>query len=125
MDPAAVIMAALGLGNDSSWDVNEPDFLGSYVGQAVVDVRSEPQSSGIREESVSPQIPHRLCEVSEYYHPRSSATRAHAELLPAWIILHLDARATCLTSLAAVPLPSLSEKAQLSLQRRWEAGEKV
>lgn len=45
-------MAALVFGNDSSWDVNEPDFLGLYLAQAVVDVEFEPQGSGIRGESV-------------------------------------------------------------------------
>lgn len=47
-------MAALGFWNDSSWNVNKSDLLpGLYLGQAVVDVKAEPQSRRVREESVS------------------------------------------------------------------------
>lgn len=102
MSPATSVQAALSFGDVSSWDVNKPNFLGLYLSQAVAGVKPEPQSSGIRICLFYLRF-HTDCEVVKY-HPHPSA-QAHTEVLPARVIFHLDARTTCLTSLATGPLP--------------------
>jgi hypothetical protein len=44
-------MAALSFGDDSSWDVNKPELLPGFI--LGPDIKAEPQSRRIREESVS------------------------------------------------------------------------
>lgn len=94
--------------------------LDLYLGQAVGVLEFDPRGSGMKEGSAClfyPSLHIHCCQISKHLPPHPALAEGHAAFLPGRIIFHLDARATCLTSSAAVPFPRPPEKAQLSLLR--------